>query len=114
MSTSTRQRRSTLRDQVQTTDGDIPHEKIIDAGPSLQKAEMYGIDDPRPASSKMMAMAGRVFIETIPQLLAVLGMLGLIFGGCCSNVSWCMHEQVTGWVHAKHRSQVYTLEAIVK
>ena len=48
---------------------------------------MYGIDDPRPASSRMMALIGRIFIETIPQWLAVGGMLGLIFGGCCSNVS---------------------------
>jgi UDP-xylose/UDP-N-acetylglucosamine transporter B4 len=61
--------------------------KIIDARPSLEKAEMYGIDDPRPASLRLMALAGRIFIETIPQWLAVGAMLGLIFGGCCSNVS---------------------------
>jgi hypothetical protein len=49
---------------------------------------MYGIDDNRSTSSRMLAIAGRIFIETIPQWLAVGGMLGLIFGGCCSNVSY--------------------------
>jgi UDP-xylose/UDP-N-acetylglucosamine transporter B4 len=61
--------------------------KVINAAPSLEKAQMFGIEDPRPASSRMLAMAGRIFIETIPQWLAVGAMLGLIFGGCCSNVS---------------------------
>jgi UDP-xylose/UDP-N-acetylglucosamine transporter B4 len=87
-------RRSTLRDLQASsnlhhnqTDGDVAPPKVINAAPSLEKAEMYGIDDQRPASSKMLAMAGRIFIETIPQWLAVGAMLGLIFGGCCSNVS---------------------------
>jgi hypothetical protein len=81
-------RRSTLRDiQASNPDGDIIVPKIINARPSLEKAEMYGIDDPRPASSRIMALVGRIFIETIPQWLAVGAMLGLIFGGCCSNVS---------------------------
>src|SRR5271168_1922643 len=82
-------RRTTLRDlqASASSDGDVIKPKIINAAPSLEKAEMYGIDDPRPASSKIMAMAGRIFIETIPQWLAVGGMLALIFGGCCSNVS---------------------------
>jgi hypothetical protein len=85
--TATR-RRSTLRDlQASAADGDAIIPKVIDARPSLEKAEMYGIDDPRPASSRMMALAGRIFIETIPQWLAIGAMLGLIFGGCCSNVS---------------------------
>jgi UDP-xylose/UDP-N-acetylglucosamine transporter B4 len=85
--TATR-RRSTLRDlQASAADGDFIIPKVIDARPSLEKAEMYGIDDPRPASSRMMALAGRIFIETIPQWLAIGAMLGLIFGGCCSNVS---------------------------
>jgi len=80
-------RRSTLRElQASASDGDVIKPKIINAAPSLEKAEMYGIDDPRPASSKIMALAGRIFIETIPQWLAVGGMLALIFGGCCSNV----------------------------
>lgn len=47
---------------------------------------MYGIDDDRPVFSRAMALAGRMFIETIPQWLAVGAMLSLIFGGCCSNV----------------------------
>ena len=60
--------------------------RVINAAPSLEKAEMYGIDDTRPLRSRVMALAGRIFIETIPQWLAVGAMLGLIFGGCCSNV----------------------------
>lgn len=63
-----------------------PSPRVINAAPSLEKAEMYGIDDTRPVFSRAMALAGRVFIETIPQWLAVGAMLSLIFGGCCSNV----------------------------
>ena len=60
--------------------------KVINAGPSLEKAELYGVHDQRPVHSKVMAFAGRLFIETIPQWLTIGVMLGLIFGGCCSNV----------------------------
>jgi UDP-xylose/UDP-N-acetylglucosamine transporter B4 len=60
--------------------------RVINAAPSLEKAEMYGIDDNRPVSSRAMALVGRMFIETIPQWIAVGAMLSLIFGGCCSNV----------------------------
>ena len=84
-------RRSTLRElQATTTAGDVATitPKIIDARLPLEKAQMFGIDDPRPVSSRFMALAGRIFIETIPQWLAVGAMLGLIFGGCCSNVSF--------------------------
>jgi UDP-xylose/UDP-N-acetylglucosamine transporter B4 len=63
-----------------------PTTRVINAAPSLEKAEMYGIDDDRPVFSRVMALAGRMFIETIPQWLAVGAMLSLIFGGCCSNV----------------------------
>lgn len=63
-----------------------PSPRVINAAPSLEKAEMYGIDDDRPVFSRAMALAGRMFIETIPQWLAVGAMLSLIFGGCCSNV----------------------------
>lgn len=63
-----------------------PSPRVINAAPSLEKAEMFGIDDTRPVFSRAMALAGRVFIETIPQWLAVGAMLSLIFGGCCSNV----------------------------
>ncbi|KAI1407474.1 UAA transporter family-domain-containing protein [Hypoxylon sp. FL1857] len=38
------------------------------------------------ATNNLMGLAGRIFIETIPQWLAVGAMLSLIFGGCCSNV----------------------------
>ena len=61
--------------------------KVINAAPSLEKAELYGIHDQRPTFSKLMGLAGRIFIETIPQWLTVAAMLSLIFGGCCSNVS---------------------------
>jgi hypothetical protein len=85
---TTSRRRSTLRDlQNSSNDGDVIVPKVINAAPSLEKAQMFGIEDPRPASSRMLAMAGRIFVETIPQWLAVGGMLALIFGGCCSNVS---------------------------
>ena len=60
--------------------------RVINAAPSLEKAAMYGIDDNRPVFSRVMALAGRVFIETIPAWLSVGVMLALIFGGCCSNV----------------------------
>ena len=60
--------------------------RVINAAPSLEKAEMYGVNDERPVFSRVMALAGRIFIETIPQWLAIGAMLGLIFGGCCSNV----------------------------
>ncbi|KAL2263426.1 hypothetical protein VTK26DRAFT_6809 [Humicola hyalothermophila] len=63
-----------------------PSPRVINAAPSLEKAEMYGIDDNRPVFSRAMALAGRVFIETIPQWLTIGAMLALIFGGCCSNV----------------------------
>jgi UDP-xylose/UDP-N-acetylglucosamine transporter B4 len=85
----TPRRRAILRDLQASavSDGDTIVPKVINAAPSLEKAEMYGIDDPRPASSRIMALVGRIIIETIPQWLAVGGMLALIFGGCCSNVS---------------------------
>lgn len=63
-----------------------PKVKVIDAGPPLEQAERYGIHDQRPTYSKLMGFAGRILIETIPQWFAVGAMLGLIFGGCCSNV----------------------------
>jgi hypothetical protein len=63
-----------------------PGPRVINAAPSLEKAEMYGVDDERPMFSKAMALIGRIFIETLPQWFAVGVMLGLIFGGCCSNV----------------------------
>jgi UDP-xylose/UDP-N-acetylglucosamine transporter B4 len=84
-----RRRAAVLRDlqAASSPDGDLVVPKVINAAPSLEKAEMYGIDDPRPASKRFMALAGRIIIETIPQWLAAGGMLALIFGGCCSNVS---------------------------
>ena len=60
--------------------------RVINAAPSLEKAEMYGIDDNRPAYSRAMALMGRIFIETIPQWLAIGAMLSLIFGGVCTVI----------------------------
>jgi UDP-xylose/UDP-N-acetylglucosamine transporter B4 len=89
----TSRRRPALHKQQQQTNSrdkgvamSAPSPRVINAGPSLEKAEMYGIDDNRPVFSRAMALAGRMFIETIPQWLAVGAMLALIFGGCCSNV----------------------------
>lgn len=90
----TARRRPALHKQQQTPPNakdkgsvmSAPSPRVINAAPSLEKAEMYGIDDNRPVFSRAMALAGRMFIETIPQWLAVGAMLSLIFGGCCSNV----------------------------
>ncbi|KAI0172350.1 UAA transporter family-domain-containing protein [Hypoxylon sp. FL1284] len=80
-------RRQTLRESHAASRNGAPvTPKVINAGPSLEKAELYGIDDQRPTFSKLTGLAGRILIETIPQWLAVGAMLSLIFGGCCSNV----------------------------
>ncbi|KAI0966988.1 UAA transporter family-domain-containing protein [Xylaria arbuscula] len=86
-SRSAPRRRQTLREShaVARSSGPVTP-KVINAGPSLEKAELYGIHDQRSTHSKLMGLAGRIFIETIPQWLAVGVMLSLIFGGCCSNV----------------------------
>ncbi|KAG9244602.1 UAA transporter family-domain-containing protein [Calycina marina] len=65
-----------------STDGDYIGPNII----NLDKAQAYGIGDKRPLHRKMAGLGARVIIETIPAWLAVGGMLGMIFGGCCSNV----------------------------
>ncbi|KAK8126291.1 UDP-N-acetylglucosamine transporter YEA4 [Apiospora kogelbergensis] len=84
---SNARKRQTLRDSHAAQSNGAPiTPKVINAGPSLEQAERYGIHDQRPTLSKIMALAGRIFIETIPQWLAIGVMLGLIFGGCCSNV----------------------------
>lgn len=87
-SRSAPRRRQTLREShaVAQRNGSAVTPKVINAGPSLEKAELYGIHDQRSTHSKLMGLAGRIFIETIPQWLTVGAMLGLIFGGCCSNV----------------------------
>lgn len=86
-SRSAPRRRQTLREShAVARNGGLVTPKVINAGPSLEKAELYGIHDQRSTGSKLVGLAGRIFIETIPQFLAVGAMLGLIFGGCCSNV----------------------------
>lgn len=87
-SRSAARKRQTLRDaQASNRNNAVATLKVINAAPELEKAELYGIHDHRPAYQKLVGFAGRIFIETIPQWLAVGAMLGLIFGGCCSNVS---------------------------
>lgn len=96
-SRSTARRRQTLREtHAVQNNGDPMTPKVINAGPSLEKAQMYGITDQRPAYSKFVGLAGRIFIETIPQWLAVGAMLSLIFGGCCSNVRNPARRQAAG------------------
>ncbi|KAI8629293.1 UAA transporter family-domain-containing protein [Xylariaceae sp. FL1651] len=86
-SRSAPRRRQILREShAVARNGGAVTPKVINAGPSLEKAELYGIHDQRSTHSKLMGLAGRIFIETIPQWLTVGAMLGLIFGGCCSNV----------------------------
>lgn len=85
-SMTTHRKRSILRDLNTAADGVPLTPKTIDARLSLEKAEIYGINDTRSAYSRIMALVGRIFIETIPQWLTIGAMLGLIFGGCCSNV----------------------------
>ncbi|KAI0109619.1 UAA transporter family-domain-containing protein [Nemania sp. FL0031] len=86
-SRSAPRRRQTLREShAVARNGGAVTPKVINAAPSLEKAELYGIRDQRSTHSKLMGLAGRIFIETIPQWLTVGAMLGLIFGGCCSNV----------------------------
>ncbi|KAI1137061.1 UAA transporter family-domain-containing protein [Hypoxylon sp. FL0543] len=103
-SRSAPRRRQTLRDShAASRNGTTTTPKVINAGPSLEKAELYGIDDQRPTFSKLMGLAGRIFIETIPQWLAVGAMLSLIFGGCCSNGTLLTFVQflfvaVTGYI----------------
>ncbi|ORY56668.1 upd-c transporter [Pseudomassariella vexata] len=81
-------RRQTLRDShaaaAEKKDNAAMTPKVINVN---EKAQLHGISpDQRPAYLRAMGIAGRIFIETIPQWLAVGAMLGLIFGGCCSNV----------------------------
>ncbi|KAI0489575.1 UAA transporter family-domain-containing protein [Xylaria cf. heliscus] len=86
-SRSAPRRRQTLREShAAARNGGAVTPKVINAAPSLEKAELYGIHDQRSTHSKLMGLAGRIFIETIPQWITVGAMLALIFGGCCSNV----------------------------
>lgn len=46
-----------------------------------------GRDYSKPLSARLAGFSRQFFRETIPAWLTVAVMLGLIFGGCCSNVS---------------------------
>lgn len=61
--------------------------KVIDVRESLRKVGRFGIRVPRPLFLKIVGCIGRLSFETIPLWLTIGAMLGLIFGGCCSNVS---------------------------
>lgn len=54
--------------------------------PTTSPRVMDGMVDTRAVFGPAVGVAGRVFVETMPQWLTVGGMLFLIFGGCCSNV----------------------------
>ncbi|KAI1840509.1 hypothetical protein JX265_009278 [Neoarthrinium moseri] len=111
-SRSVARRRQTLREtHAVQKNGDAMTPKVINAGPSLEKAQLYGISDQRTAFSKFMGLAGRIFIETIPQWLAVGAMLSLIFGGCCSN---CCPLERESTRRLTRNMQVFALEAIIK
>jgi UDP-xylose/UDP-N-acetylglucosamine transporter B4 len=60
--------------------------KVVDASPSLEMAERFGIVDERPAGAKALAVLARMSMETLPQLWLIGFILAMIFGGCCSNV----------------------------
>lgn len=87
-----RRRATLIRERQGESDGAMmmmgQKVKEINAATALEKAEMYGVDanDGRAWSSRVWAMVGKVLIEMVPAWLAVAAMLGLIFGGCCSNV----------------------------
>ncbi|RYP23964.1 hypothetical protein DL765_000850 [Monosporascus sp. GIB2] len=105
-SRSTVRRRQTLRDShahAHPRDGDAMTPKIINAAPSLEQAELYGIHDQRPTLSKLVGLAGRIFIDTIPQWLSIAAMLSLIFGGRWRADGGCFKIY-----------QVFALEAIIK
>lgn len=66
---------------------------MVKRSPKTTEAKVTGDMDglqenQQSGGEKGMSLAGRFFVETIPAVLAVGGMLGLIFGGCCSNVSF--------------------------
>ncbi|RKF74652.1 UDP-N-acetylglucosamine transporter yea4 [Golovinomyces cichoracearum] len=58
----------------------------IDAQNSSDKSKMSVNDESRVLFSGIMILIGRFIIEVFPHWLAVGSILGLIFGGCCSNV----------------------------
>ncbi|POS84699.1 UAA-domain-containing protein, partial [Erysiphe pulchra] len=60
--------------------------KKIDVRKSSNKTKMSWNDESTPIFRKITISAGRIIIEAIPTWLAVGATLGLIFGGCCSNV----------------------------
>jgi len=62
---------------------DIPHTN----GSATHIGE--GNADSKPATAVEIAL--NVVRDALPQCLAVGVMLGLIFGGCCSNVSTAVH-----------------------
>lgn len=78
-----------------TASGDLNHSKLnsatlspkkIDVSLSSHKAKMNWNYGSIQCTRKKAILIGHTFIEAIPTWLAVGATLGLIFGGCCSNV----------------------------
>jgi hypothetical protein len=57
----------------------------------------------------MQSLAHSTMAEII---LASLNTVGLIFGGCCSNVSYARHDSTR--TNANPATKVFTLEKIIK
>lgn len=64
-----------------------PGIKQINAAPSLEKAEPHYHTDGRYTWAKAAAAVGVTLQATLPVMLSWGMTMGLIFGGCCSNVS---------------------------
>lgn len=63
-----------------------PGIKQINAAPSLENAESGFDRDRAYALSKLVGSIGTMVHATLPALLSWGLTMGLIFGGCCSNV----------------------------
>jgi len=61
--------------------------KQINARPHLENAETAGQLNGGYHSRSLLAFTGGIMQSTIPAWIQTCVMVGLIFGGCCSNVS---------------------------
>ena len=65
-----------------------PAVKQINAAPSLEKAKLDYDTDGGYAWARVAATVGVTLQATLPAMLSWGMTMGLIFGGCCSNVSF--------------------------